>query len=290
MPIYAIDLYSGNFYPGFSLPLKDMYDHGFRHAMIKASMGGGDDCRMINGKKVDTVAWYTEYFRSSGWDVSLYHWVDPVQNLEAQVQRFAAQLKRNGCDIGILDWEQNWADWTKYYQYQRGEIPVTDVPQVPAAKNIAAVKFFLEHSALAMLRQLEVYTYAWFPEKYAGGATWPFNARKPWIAAYPTAKPENVVMETWEEFEKWIPKGSPIAWAGGRPAGLKAEEWSWWQVQSRLYLPGCKDHYDYSFFNGDEAAYNAWAGKEPPVPPKPWADVDHDAILKKLAEDHKLYP
>ena len=164
--------------------------------------------------------------------------------------------------------EQNWADWTKYYQYQRGEIAVSDVPQVAPAKNIAAVKFFLQHSSLALLRQLEVYTYAHFPENYCKLKDWPFTARKPWIAAYPNLGRESTVMETWDEWATWTPKGSPIQWAAGRPYGLKTEEWSWWQVQSRIYLPGAKDHYDYSIFNGDEAAYLApWLVERRPFRP-----------------------
>jgi hypothetical protein len=290
MPIHAIDLYSGNYYPGFTLPLKDMYDHGFRMALIKCGMGGGNDYRWMNNAKFDTVEWYTKYFRDAGWDVALYHWVDPIQALQPQIDRFRAQLDRMGCTVGILDWEQNWADWTKYYQYQRGEIPIGEVPQVAPAKNIAAVQAFLNSEQLTMLHQLEIYTYAHFPGTYAKLTTWPFSARKPWIAAYPNVNKDSTVMETWEEWEKWLPKGSPITWCAGRPYGLKPEEWSWWQVQSRIYLPGCKDHYDYSMFNGDEAAYNVWAGKAPPIPPVPWEEVDKDAILRKLAEDHKLYP
>jgi hypothetical protein len=295
MPIYAIDLYSGNYYPGFTLPLQAMYDHGFRHACIKASMGGGNDYRFIGGKQFDTVEWYANYFRAAGWDVSLYHWVDATQALDPQVQRFAAQLKRLGVEIGILDWEQWWADWTKYYQMSRGEIVGTDVPRIAPVKNVAAAQFFLAHKDLALLRQLEVYTYAYFmTHAYERSnlpvpKTWPFSARKPWIAAYPTLKPESVVMETWEEWEKWTPEGSPIAWAGNRPAGLQPTEWSWWQMQSRIYLPGAKDHYDYSIFNGDENAYNAWAGKVV-IPPDPWEKANKDAILKSLALDHKLYP
>jgi hypothetical protein len=295
MNIYAIDLYSGNYYPGFELPLKAMYDNGFRHALIKCSMGGGNDYRFIGGKQFDTVEWFANYFRAAGMDVSLYHWVDPVQPLEPQVQRFAGQLKRLGVEIGILDWEQWWADWTKYYQYQHGEIAFTDIPRIAPAKNVAAVQFFLGHKDLALLRQLEVYTYAYFmTHAYERSGVpvptvWPFSARKPWIAAYPTLKPESVVFETWKEFEDWTPEGSPITWQG-KPAGLKPDEWSWWQQQSRCYLPGAKDHYDFSKFNGDEQAYNVWAGKEPAKPPVPWGEVDHDAILKTLAEEHKLYP
>jgi GH25 family lysozyme M1 (1,4-beta-N-acetylmuramidase) len=290
MPIYAIDLYSGNYYPGFTLPLKDMYDHGFRMACIKASMGGGDDYRWMNNAKFDTVEWYTKYFRDAGWDVSLYHWVDPVQALQPQIDRFRAQLDRMKCDVGLLDWEQNWGDWTKWAQASRGEIPWADVPQASAAKNLAAVNAFLDSEKLAMLRQLEIYTYAWFPSTYVKLAIWPFSARKPWIAAYPALPKENIICESWKEFEEWVPKGSPISWAGGRPAGLQPNEWSWWQVQSGIYLPGCKDHYDYSIFNGDEEAYNSWIGKAPPPPPVPWEDVDKDAILRKLAEAAGLYP
>ncbi len=289
MPIYAIDLYSGNYFPGFSLPLKAMYDHGFRHACIKASMGGGNDYRWLNGKQFDTVEWYANYFRAGGFDVSLYHWVDPIQPLEPQVQRFSVQLKRLGVEIGMLDWEQTWGDWSAWAKASRGEIPWTDVPQAAPAKNLNAANYFLEHKDLALLRQLELYTYAWFPSAACGLKDWPFSARKPWIAAYPALKKESVVMETWEEWEKWTPEGSPITWAGNRPAGLKPEEWSFWQMQSGIYLPGCSNHYDYSIFNGDEATYNVWAGKEPPAPPKPWEQVK-DSILRKLAEDHGLYP
>lgn len=287
--IYAIDLYSGNYYNGFTLPLKAMYDNGFRLALIKASMGGGNDYRFINGKQFDTVEWYANYFRAAGFNVGLYHWVDPIQPLEAQVQRFAAQLKRLGVDIGILDWEQWWADWTKRNKYKRGELPQSSVPIVPPGKSINAVNYFLEHKDLALLRQLEVYTYSWFVETYCGNIPWSFSARKPWIAAYPDMK-DSVICETWEEWEKWTPEGSPISWAGNRPPGLKPEEWSWWQIQSGIYLPGAKDHYDYSIFNGGELEYNVWAGKEPAKPPVPWGEVDHDAILKTLAVEHKLYP
>jgi hypothetical protein len=261
---YAIDLYSGNYYPGFTLPLADMKAHGFRAACIKASTPG--DKVWVGGKWFDTAEFFTNYFRAGGFDVFLYAWVDPIIALQQQILYFANQCKRFGVTVGMLDWEQDWADWAKYDAYCRHEIPGNQVPKLPPAKIINAAAVMLSAPELQFLKQLELYTYATFPLDKASLTTWPFLRRRPWIAAYPTLPAERVVCETWQEFEDYTPEISPIDFTRNRPMGLKSGEWSWWQFQSGIWLPGAKGHYDLSAFNGTEADYNAWVGKVSPAP------------------------
>jgi hypothetical protein len=175
------------------------------------------------------------------------------------------------------DFEQWWKDWQKWADAGRGKIPWAEVPRCTPNQ--------IKNSLTVMLDLLErgfpipppkfvpklIYLYSWFLETYGGAPKdWPWPAyRKPWIAAYINVPAEHIICETWEEFgefvEGYVAQINPITYFGNRPAGLKPDEWTWWQFQSKIMLPGAKAAYDLSIFNGGEEEYNRWLGRKRPA-------------------------
>jgi hypothetical protein len=275
-PILAIDLYSGNYNPPyFHLPLEEMRSHGFRLAIVKASMGGGVDGIDL-GKKgwLDTPSIYRDLFRGAGLDFGLYHWLDPIRTADYQFQWFRDQIGRLDPDCIAIDDEQWWASWAEYYEAINHQRAWGDVTRLAPAKidscSAATIDLLDEYRKPTV--PLELYTFCTFFRTYAG-ADWPpaiaDRTRNPWLACHPTVAKEYQICETWAEFDEYLERfvvgRSPIALAGA-PLGLTT--WRWWQFASTILLPGASEKIDLSIFNGSEAEYELWL-RGPQAPSEP---------------------
>jgi GH25 family lysozyme M1 (1,4-beta-N-acetylmuramidase) len=273
-PILASDHYSGNYLPGIFSPdrLAAMKDHGFQLGVFKASMGGGVDGRTVGGKWVDTPAIYCDLWRAAGLKAGLYHWADPTRPAPFQFDFFHWQIKRLAPDCVALDWEQNWANWTEYWEYIARTREGKDVRNCTPTKinsNADELDALIQPVADAYKIPFENYFYCHFPLTYGGGSYKLKKKDPPWLAIYPRIPAEHLVCETWAEFDQLLRDlvigKSPLTQSAGVPIGVTT--WRWWQFASTITLPGSAGKMDMSIFNGGQAEFNAWLNQPPPAPP-----------------------
>lgn len=79
---------------------------GVRMVIAKASTGNGADPRW---------AQHAAEVRRAGLILGAYHWCDPIQNAEAQAQRFLDTVTDSGVRALFLDVEQWWSNWGTWY-------------------------------------------------------------------------------------------------------------------------------------------------------------------------------
>lgn len=195
--------------------------------------------------------------REAGMAFAAYHWLDPMIEVQRQIDNFLDMALADGVDFLAVDVEQYWADWSEW-----GKKHITKF--VPPHK-ISSAAYVMASALRQTATPVIVYTRTSFVRSYA----WPMESwlyRYPlWLAAYPYTKTK--VTTTWGELrETWLPKSEPV-----KPKNV--DRWTFWQFSGdKFILPGTYGKViDLNWFNGDDAdyeffLYNYNLPQPPPVP------------------------
>jgi hypothetical protein len=141
--------------------------------------------------------------------IAVYHWIDPTISALENSNTVLNLLSATKFPIAfvMLDFEQWWADWSRWYMARNKQIPMSDVPEVSGS--------YLSLHALAIKRAVAdvfrtvTYVGKWFLDSYSPQArTWLANEETV-ISAYPHQPPVRTKM-TWQQLKPYYPTALPI--------------------------------------------------------------------------------
>jgi len=234
---------------------------GAGFAVIKASQGTAIADPLLRA--------HFDGARDAGLLTGVYHWVDPTQPAELQVDHFLKTCSGLEFDFAALDVEQYWQSWQEWTEHRI--VRVIHEDRISACAREAA-----ELLRQRCGRQVLIYTRASFVQTYAEPMQdwlpdWPL-----WLAHYPYARGR--VNVSWENLiRQHLPKIS----GPNLPPGVG--EWQFWQFSGdRFVLPGCPTPLDLDFFNGSETQLRAWCRGET----APAEELSDSQKLRLLWEAH----
>ena len=233
--IWGIDLYDQN------PPVTNwdaMRANGCRFAIFKWSMGFGSS----------NATWIREQAaaaRAADIIVAGYHWLDPTAPIVAQADRFARWHDEIQPGFVMLDNEQWWSDWAKFYAYLRGEITHADIPHFSGGKIAQHVRNVMDRLDARIDVPKVHYTAQWFVNGYSRECSllmdrWPLA-----LASYIDRK--KVYHAEWDT---WHAEQARMTGSPSLPYGAKS--WLLHQYTSTRAWPGRNCNTDVNLFNGDE--------------------------------------
>lgn len=259
-------------------PFQAMKDNEFKLVLIKSSMGGGPDWTC--DKFVDT-------FRNNSFDIGLWHWVDPTQNLEKQTNFFLDKIHKHKPDCVFLDQEQFWANWPDFYKLKAGQLTYAKLPKLSKDKiNNAGTTIIglLWDELLTLQIPFDTYTGKWFIDDYCG-KVWPWvKHTNPWLAVNITLTTAEKNPKTWNDFNNTI-NNKILPYKPDLPTGIS--KYGLLQFSSGVTIPGSNKPFDLDLFNGNIDDYTKWLN-QPPL--KKWSEAtleDKLELLKRILKEHK---
>jgi GH25 family lysozyme M1 (1,4-beta-N-acetylmuramidase) len=163
-----------------TVDFKKLKEEGLSLVIAKCSSGTYD--AITKAGREATFSDKVQQCYNENLPVMAYHWLDPIpyftkygiNNLppkekDEQVHNLAYCLKNKQVYGIMINIEQWWADWGKYYQYLRREIPVDQVPVVPEAWVRATANTFINNvcdTFPEFAGRIIIYSANWFVERY----------------------------------------------------------------------------------------------------------------------------
>jgi len=235
MPVpaeYAILVDAAKWQPGVDYAA---WKRGGVEALIaKASMGlSPHDIQLLN---------HHAGARAQGMHFGVYHWADPTQPDEQQMNNFCEAADKINWDFDFVavDVEQYWRDWK---EYQNGHITKFLTPQ----EIDDNAWYMVNNIAKVTQKPTLIYTRAWFILEYCKQLTdwifqWPI-----WWAQY--VYDQSDVILTWDSLiANWLPKVKNPAFPTVKKGWTYPKDWVAWQwTGDKFILPGCKTCLDVNY-------------------------------------------
>jgi hypothetical protein len=257
-------------------------------------MGGGVDFRCDR---------HVELAKAAGFDIGLYHWVDPTQSWTNQYNFLRDKILQHNPLVVGLDLEQWWADWTKWYKSIRGElanalVPRNTLAQVRDSFKVVRDLLLAEFGIIIPESRVWTYTADWFTDMYPGLSDAVVDTST-WVADYSLSRTIiysefggnfKMTPTRWVEWVRQLTEeamddhdGVPIL-----PNGHT--DFTAWQVDSKVVPPGSPRYYDISIFKGTDAEYDELMGhtsSDPDPIPDPGGDPEPtpDKVVVKYTAD-----
>jgi GH25 family lysozyme M1 (1,4-beta-N-acetylmuramidase) len=235
--------------------LQKLYAAGARILVVKSSMGFGDD-----PKVVERVSWGQQL----GFVTGIYHWIDPTNTAQAQVDRFSKWIKQLNPDFGSGDHEQWWADWDKYEAWQGSKIANSDVPQLVANQIDSVARSFMAGIKASFPKFFNfIYTGQWFDEHDPSMQSW-IGQYPGWFASGDKYNGPHQYT-SWDPFYDYLNKLSsynPLLPQGATKCTLL-------QFTGAAHLPGVDGTMDVNYFNGTEQQFRDLVHSEIIINPPP---------------------
>ena len=273
-------------------PLDRMRENGCRFGIVKASMQLSKDA---------TAADHGRLIKSADMDLGVYHWDDPIANYPLQKRLFAEQIADLRPFVKADDVEQYWSDWKDHTKI--------------LSENKIVDNFKYLYFDDPVVRSL-IYTAKWFTDKYVPTRYAELNLCDLWVAHYTMSRNYAQAqfgtynLTSWDQFLQlvnYIATEWRTFYNNSTPSRMLFPkgfgEWTVFQIDSILKLPGCPYNIDLNVFNGTEKEYDEWAGHEvtplPPPPPPPTngnmearvalLETQMDAVLRKQEDVGDLW-
>lgn len=165
-----------------------------------------------------------------------YHWLDPIQNVERQLNVFLGATAGKNIPFYVLDIEQWWGNWGAWYEAIARRIEWALVPRLrPDLIDRHALQS-AQYLSAKVNKPVLIYTSFGFVRSWAPGMrTWLGNYDS-WFANYVISSPVKITT-TWEElYRRYLP---PIGRVPLVPDGTRPERIRGWQYSADLIsLPG----------------------------------------------------
>lgn len=233
---------------------KLLWEGGVRFAIVKLTQGTSSVTNLAED--------HIKKARDVGMVVAGYHWNDPMLDDNKQIDFFASQLEKHNIELGFVDVEQYWQDWTEFYAMLRGDGTIT--------KFISSTR--ISQSAYNMMTGLrnrgfnsQIYTRWSFIDARSPVMKLWIPPEESWYAHYPYATGK--VSISWDDIKLggiWYPRiPQPTL-----PSGVK---WKMWQFSGdKFVLPGTGGiPIDLNYFNGDENELSKYFGTSEIIQPEP---------------------
>jgi GH25 family lysozyme M1 (1,4-beta-N-acetylmuramidase) len=212
----------------------------------------------------DQLARHMTNFGNAGIPVGVYLWGDPLQNAVDQIDWYLSITDpwRNQIGCYCLDAEQNWADWTAYYRYLRGEIPWSSVPLLPP--STVSARYFSMAGRLSANAEKPVVVYSggyFVRDAAAGMAAWLNAGSYPFWCANYRRGPSGMTGEQMTAYLETLTN----------PFCDGVDGWEVWQFSSGATgfpsLAG-QNALDLNFIRDDAVFGYLFGGGTPPPPPQ----------------------
>lgn len=265
------------------VPYVYLRENGFRLGIPKFSMGGGID---------GNARAHSAGIKSAGMDLGGYHWCDPTQNWDKQADYFLDLANELQPDCLMLDVEQWWADWSKYWAMLRGEIPNSAVPRLTETQvvaNMVHVTNRIINSGILPKSRIMVYTARWFSNIFPGLGQAISDLGVHVVPAHYRTNYDGVTWlqkeYDWATFYDLVPKDKQPLLPAGAPS-----KWLWWQFTSAPLFKGVR--LDCGLYNGTIAQYEDWIGStgdpDPDPSPSEWEEAYNNLLVmyNELRAEH----
>jgi lysozyme len=224
---------------------KKLYKAGVRFAIIKAAQG--------KYKQDPICPSHLKEAKAAGMICGVYHWMDPADKPEDQINNLSHRLAGLEYEFLALDVEQYWSNW---YEWQTGRISQRHPERLISERALACAQLMRDQFRKAVL----IYTRASFVKEYAPQMSewlgeWPL-----WLAHYPYRSGR--IHLTWEQLKSGYAPRIPSPTI---PDGCK--DWKFWQFSGdKFVLPGEQSPLDLNFYHGSLQDLQAWLGQ--PITPR----------------------
>lgn len=242
-----IDRYSGNA-PTRSDPrpvnlMRLGESYNFVGSIDKASMQQSEDFWQWHVAEADLVA---NIMDATGrrWYRGLYHWIDPIGNLQGQAQHFLRAIDAIQPDFIAFDIEQYRSSWSGAWQVMSKQ------------RIYDAAVFVVEYVTSECDLPRIPYSAKWYLEKYCPALVDYFGQEPAWVASYADYG-QKVRRVTRGAFLAWAEQVATMPMPTGGVGVLRNPILR--QVTSTQILPVCPANYDVSVVL-DAAAFDAWLG------------------------------
>jgi GH25 family lysozyme M1 (1,4-beta-N-acetylmuramidase) len=189
---------------------------------------------------------HSKGFKSEDMITGSYHWLDPIDKPEIQMDIYLRLIDKYNPDFVCLDIEQYWKNWNEYSLMLKGQLntPIQKFSDSEITKHATtAYNYLLKRTQ----KPVVLYSAAWFTNSYAKSLT-NLLQNNFWVASYfdygKTAYKVN-----WEQFKNLIPVNKKPQ----MPYGMSITENNpkFWQFSSRIILPCSQYNYDFDLFFGN---------------------------------------
>ncbi len=184
-----------------------LYGNGVRFAIIKAAQGSykRDKLCPVHLKKA----------KAAGVICGVYHWMDPANDPEKQVENLKAGLEEQDFSFLALDVEQYWSDWK---EWEEGMISKRYSGKVISDQALACATLM----RATFQRPVLIYTRASFVKDFAPEMSAWLPDWELWLAHYPYRSGR--VRLTWEQLRL---NYAPTLPSPSIPKG--SQDWRFWQ-------------------------------------------------------------
>ena len=194
-----------------------LYMEGQRFVVVKCA----------NGSLYKDVAWEEHYnnFKSNGFDVGAYFWVDPIYDAIQQAKYFLECLKDKDVACIVLDFEHWWKSWTEWNLARNGKIPWSQVRRFSSTQLLTHFKTVYEYMALHTTKRIVVYTAGWFLNDFCPQGYSYLQDKFTWWAYYLYSGA--IKDTTWEKLEALSPVNQNLP---GLPSNYPLDKviiWQW---------------------------------------------------------------
>lgn len=203
--------------------------------------------------------------RDSRMVTGLYHWHDPIQSVQWNLDQIEEYDRRINPDLWAMDIEQWWASWPLWWQAVYKKIGWDQVPRISPDKiNSHAYKVVMGAKEITNKFTLS-YSALWFIKQYAPKLAEWLKDEPLWLADY--SKFGNTTRRlTWEQM-----LALPEVYSTGayyKPAGVKMELVH--QFTDRIIAPCQANKLDFNIFFGSRDYLDELVEKKAiPQPPQP---------------------
>jgi len=222
-----------------------LHNAGVRFAIIKAAQG-----KYLQDPLCPS---HLKNAQAAGMLCGIYHWMDPADKPEDQINNLSARLAGLDFEFLALDVEQYWSDWAEW----KKSMPTKRHPARLISERAQACAVLIRER---FQKPVLIYTRASFVKEYAPQMAewlgdWPL-----WLAHYPYRSGK--IHLTWEQLrQEYAPRipGPAI------PQGC--EDWKFWQFSGdKFVLPGEQGPLDLNFYHGSLQDLQEWLGQ--PLTPR----------------------
>lgn len=240
-----------------------LYEKGVRFAIIKLSQGNYSYDRYTRD--------HVKGARDAGMVVGLYHWHDPLCNVQSQVDFIRNCLIGIDYDFFAVDVEQYWGDWE---EWRKGYI----TKKLGAATISVSSHQLASEIKKATGKKTMIYTRASFVKEHAPAMQVWLKDWDLWLAHYPYRSGR--VSVSWEGL-----KASHLPSIPGPSIPTNCREWKIWQFSGdKFVLPGVSTPLDLNYFHGNEKEMRTWLGLN--VETSQPIEMDFESMVRLLWQAH----